>query len=173
MPSKCLRNELTSSERRFFDKKRGRGLRQNFIPKISNFLVILMILARILDLMRSWRFLKLFQYSPQTFFRAVFSLYVSLLSSRVVLVGFDIWQGSNSRVHIYIQLSPIDILHPFELFWHFFLNDSPSHHPFLYHNSCTDSLDKCPPIGWGASSTGRRPAWPSSALSFPTQRVQG
>ena len=49
-----------------------------------------MILARILDLMRSWRFLKLFQYSPQKFFRAVFFLYVSLLSSRVVLVGFDI-----------------------------------------------------------------------------------
>lgn len=32
----CLRNELRSSERRVFDKKRGRGLRQNFIPKISN-----------------------------------------------------------------------------------------------------------------------------------------
>jgi hypothetical protein len=78
--------------------RRRDGLRQKFVTKFSNVFVISMILTQILDLIRSWHFIKLFQYSPQEVFHAVISLHISLPSSRVVLVGFDIQDvrfGSN------------------------------------------------------------------------------
>jgi hypothetical protein len=85
----CLRNDLIRSERRFFDKKRGGGLRKIFDPLLALFRTWF-----------AWSLTDQWNYNPYCFLRIAVNIirpvldvkfrqpvFLYVLSSRVLLIG--------------------------------------------------------------------------------------